>query len=446
LIWQSVAALIINGIIGGKMALTVKETKIQKKIETENPYHIVKKQLDNCAKILDLSSDVLEILKAPVRELHVSLPVRMDNGRIKVFNGFRVQYNDARGVTKGGIRFHPEETIDTVRALAAWMTWKCSLLDLPLGGAKGGIVCNPKKMSLGELERLSRAYIRAIYQFIGPDKDVPAPDVYTNPQIMAWMMDEYTLIAGKPQPGVITGKPVQVGGSMGRNDATARGGMYCIREAAHVLGMDLDKATVAVQGYGNAGYHAAELCSSIFGSKIVAVCDSKGGVFSEEGIEPLEAYECKRSTGSVCNLQNAQFISNEGLLELDVDVLIPAAVENVISESNASHIKAKIVAELANGPTTPEADDILYNNNVHVIPDFLCNAGGVTVSYFEMVQNNCMYYWEESEIRERLDKKMTTAYRSVYKTGQEYGINMRQAAYVKAVERIVEAMELRGWI
>jgi len=428
------------------MALTVNETIIQEKTEIRNPYSIVKKQLDNCAQILDLSADVTEILKNPVRELHVSLPVRMDDGHIKVFKGFRVQYNDARGITKGGIRFHQEETIDTVRALAAWMTWKCSLVDLPLGGAKGGIICNPKEMSKNELERLSRSYIRAVYQFIGPDKDVPAPDVYTNPQIMAWMMDEYTLIAGKPQPGVITGKPVQIGGSIGRNDATARGGMYCIREAARVLGIDLAKATVAVQGYGNAGYYAAELCSTLFGSKILAVCDSRGGAFSEEGIEPSTAFECKRTTGSVRDLPGAQFISNEELLELDVDVLIPAAVENAISENNAPNIKAKIIAELANGPTTPEADDILFKNHIHVIPDFLCNAGGVTVSYFEMVQNSYMYYWEEKEIHEKLDKKMTTAYHAVYKTSQEHGINMRQAAYVKAVERIVEAMRLRGWL
>ena len=428
------------------MALSMDETTIQEKAETRNPYSIVRKQLDNCAKILNLSSDVTEILKNPVRELHVSLPVRMDDGHIKVFKGYRVQYNDARGITKGGIRFHQEETIDTVRALAAWMTWKCSLVDLPLGGAKGGIICNPKEMSKSELERLSRSYIRAVYQFIGPDKDVPAPDVYTNPQIMAWMMDEYTLIAGKPQPGVITGKPVQIGGSIGRGDATARGGMYCIREAARVFGIDMAKTTVAVQGYGNAGYYAAELCSSLFGSKIVAVCDSKGGVFSEQGIEPSTAFECKQTTGSVRDLPGAQFISNEELLELDVDILIPAAVENVITENNASNIKAKIIAELANGPTTPEADDILYSNHIHVIPDFLCNAGGVTVSYFEMVQNSCMYYWEEKEIHEKLDKKMTTAFHAVYKTSQEYGINMRQAAYVKAVERIVKAMELRGWL
>jgi len=256
-----------------------------------NAFDIVKTQVDQCAEILNLDSDVTAMLKTPMRELHVSLPVRMDDGSVKVFQGFRVQYNDARGVTKGGIRFHPDETIDTVRALAAWMTWKCALVDLPLGGAKGGVICSPKEMSVSELERLSRVYVRSVFHFIGPDKDVPAPDVYTTPQIMAWMMDEYSTIAGKPQFGVITGKPLPIGGSPGRGDATARGGMYTIREAAKTIGIDLSKATVAVQGYGNAGYHAARLCSELFGCRIVAVSDSKGGVLSLIHIsEPTRPY------------------------------------------------------------------------------------------------------------------------------------------------------------
>jgi glutamate dehydrogenase (NAD(P)+) len=415
-----------------------------------NPFEVAKRQIDACADILKLSPNVTAMLKTPMRELHVALPVRMDDGSVKVFQGFRVQYNDAKGPTKGGIRFHPDETIDTVRALAAWMTWKCALLDLPLGGGKGGVICNPKEMSPGELERLSRAYMRAVFQFVGPERDVPAPDVYTTPQIMAWMMDEYSIISGKPQFGVITGKPLSIGGSPGRGDATARGGMYTIREAAKTLGIDLSKAKVAVQGYGNAGYHAARLCSELFGSSIVAVCDSKGGVCckvgSTVGIDPAAAYACKNQTSSVCNLPGMEPISNEEILELDVDILIPAAIENIITEKNAGKIKAKIIAELANGPTTPEADDILYKNGVHVIPDFLCNAGGVTVSYFEMVQNFYMYTWEEAEVYERLDKKMTAAYHSVLNTSQEYKINMRQAAYVRAVERVVEAMRLRGWV
>lgn len=411
-----------------------------------NAFDVVKQQVDRCAQILGLSPDMATMLKTPMRELHVSLPVRMDDGRVKVFQAFRVQYNDARGITKGGIRFHPDETIDTIRALAAWMTWKCALLDLPLGGAKGGVVCNPKEMSPVELERLSRAYVRGVFQFIGPDKDVPAPDVYTTPQIMAWMMDEYSAIAGKPQFGVITGKPLPIGGSPGRGDAAARGGMYTIREAAKTLGIDLGKATIAVQGYGNAGYYAARLCSDLFGSKIVAVCDTKGGVSCKAGVDPDAAYACKAQTGSVCNLSSMERISKEELLELDVDILIPAAIENVITERNAPKIKARIVAELANGPTTPEADDILYRNGVHVIPDFLCNAGGVTVSYFEMVQDFSLHFWDEVEVRERLDKKMTAAYHSVLDMSREYKINMRQAAYLIAVARVVEAMKLRGWV
>lgn len=411
-----------------------------------NPFYVAQCQIDDCAKILTLDEDVHAILRVPMREIYVSLPVHMDDGSIKIFQGYRVQYNNARGPTKGGIRFHPDETLDTVRALAAWMTWKCSLLDLPLGGAKGGIVCNPKEMSEGELERLSRAYIQAIYPFIGPDKDIPAPDVYTNSQTMAWMMDEYSKITGKNQFGVVTGKPIGIGGSVGRNDATSRGGTYVIREAAKECGIDLKKATVAVQGYGNVGYYAAYLVKSILGCKIVAISDSKGGIYKKEGLDPEAVREHKAKTGSVINFPGTESITNEELLELDVDILIPAALENVITEKNAAKIKAKIVAELANGPTTPEADDILYKNGIHVIPDFLCNAGGVTVSYFEMVQNFYMYYWDEKEVHERLNKKMVDAYHAVLNTSSEYNINMRQAAYVIAVNRVVDAMRLRGWV
>lgn len=411
-----------------------------------NPFEIAQKQIDECAKILKLDPSAHKLLRNPMRELWILLPVRMDDGSIKVFQGFRVQYNDARGPTKGGIRFHPEETIDTIRALACWMTWKCALLDLPLGGAKGGIICNPKKMSQGELERLSRAYIREIYQFIGPAKDVPAPDVYTNPQIMAWMMDEYTKIVGEHQCGVITGKPLCIGGSRGRGDATAMGGMYTIREAAKELSIDLSKATVAIQGYGNAGFYAACLIEASFGSKVVAISDSKGGVFNKDGFRPHAVLDHKTQTSSVINYPGSKPISNEEILELDVDILIPAALEDVITKKNASNIKAKIVAELANGPTTPEADEILYKKGVHVIPDFLCNAGGVTVSYFEMVQNSYMYYWDEKEVYERLDKKMTTAYYLVLQTAMKYNIHMRKAAHIVAVERVVEAMKIRGWV
>jgi len=409
-----------------------------------NPWEIAQRQLDEAAKVIDLDPAAHAILRVPQRELHVALPVRMDDGSIKVFQGFRIQHNDARGPTKGGIRFHPEETVDTVRALAAWMTWKCALADIPLGGAKGGVICDPKKMSHGELERLSREYIRAIYKFVGPDQDIPAPDVYTNPQIMAWMMDEYSKIAGKNVFGVITGKPLPLGGSQGRERATAMGGMFALREALKVH--KIQKFTVAIQGYGNAGYYAAVLVKSMFNCKIVAVSDSKGGIFSKEGLDPEEVQKHKAKTGSVVKFPKTKEISNEEILELDVDVLIPAALEDVITGENAKKIKAKIIAELANGPTTPEADDILYKNGVHLIPDFLCNAGGVTVSYFEMVQNFYMYYWDEEKVNRLLDKKMTTAYHHVHDTAKEYKINMRKAAYVVAIKRVVEAMKLRGWI
>jgi len=415
-------------------------------VTSQNPFEVAQQQLDECAQILKLDSGVQAILRVPMREFHVALPVRMDDGTVKVFPGFRVQYNDARGPTKGGIRFHPDETIDTVRALSAWMTWKCALLNLPLGGGKGGVICNPKEMSLGELERLSRQYIRALNPFIGPDKDIPAPDVYTTPQIMTWMMDEYSKVYSKNQFGVITGKPIGLGGSAGRSDATARGGMYTIREAARELGIDISKATVAIQGFGNAGNNAARLCKELFGCKVIAVSDSQGGICDDDCLDVDAVCECKLDTCSVVNLPDAKCISNEEILELDVDILIPSALENVITEKNAPNIKAKIVAELANGPTTPEADAILYKNGVHVIPDFLCNAGGVTVSYFEMVQNAYMYSWGEEQVHASLESKMVEAYHSVLNTSKEYNLNMRQAAYVVAIKRVVEAMKLRGWV
>jgi glutamate dehydrogenase (NAD(P)+) len=412
----------------------------------ENPFAIALKQLDDCAEILKLDPDIHETLRHPMRELHVTIPVRMDNGKTRVFQGFRVQYNNARGPTKGGIRFHPHETIDTVRALAAWMTWKCSLLDLPLGGGKGGVICDPKELSVGELERLSRGYIKEIWEFIGPKKDIPAPDVYTNAQTMAWMMDEYSKITGGNGFSCITGKPLCVGGSCGRNDATARGGMSTIQEAAKEGGIKLKDATVAIQGYGNAGCNAALLSKELFGANVVAVSDSKGGIYNKNGLNLKDVCTCKVETASVVNSPDVQSISNEELLELDVDILIAAALENVITKDNASKIKAKILAELANGSTTPEADAILYKNNVHVIPDFLCNAGGVTVSYFEMVQNASMYYWSLDEVHERLARKMSSAYYKVLDAAKIYNVNMRKAAYVVAVNRVVKTMRLRGWI
>jgi glutamate dehydrogenase (NAD(P)+) len=411
-----------------------------------NPFEIAQAQLDKAADLLGLEPAMHTFLRRPMREFHFSVPVKMDNGHTEVFQGFRVQYNDARGPAKGGIRFHPEETVDTVRALAAWMTWKTAVVDIPLGGAKGGVICDPRLLSQAELERLSRAYMRCIARYVGLTRDVPAPDVYTNPQIMAWMMDEYQMLVGHHEPGVITGKPLQVGGAAGRNDATARGGIYTVREAAKMLDIKLDGATAAIQGYGNAGQYAHQLSAELLGMKTVAVSDSRGGIFNQHGLdwEAVRAYKVK--TGSVIGYPEAESVSNSELLELGVTALFPSALENVITGQNARRINTKILAELANGPTTPEADDILYNRGVYVIPDFLCNAGGVTVSYFEMVQNAYQYYWDEETAHQRLEHKMTTAFDAVHKLGQERKINNRVAAYLVAVERVAEAVRLRGWI
>lgn len=414
--------------------------------ENLNPFEIAQQQLDQAAEVLQLDSATHQMLRWPLRELHVTLPVRMDDGNVKVFHGFRVQYNDARGPCKGGIRFHPEETIDTVRALAAWMTWKTSVVNIPLGGGKGGVICNPKEMSLGELERLSRAYIRQVGRIIGLEKDVPAPDMYTTPQIMAWMMDEYAFMKGENEFGMITGKPLQLGGSAGRSDATARGGMFTVREAAKILNIDLKGESVAIQGFGNAGQFAATLAPHLLGCTVVAASDSRGGVYKSDGINPDDLIEHKQKTGSVVDFSGADNITNAELLELDVTVLFPAALENQITSKNAANIKAKIVAELANGPTTPAADDILYKKDVYVIPDFLCNAGGVTVSYFEMVQNAYDYYWEEDTVHERLDKKMTSAFHAVHDMAQKHKVHNRLGAYLVSIARVGEAMKLRGWV
>ena len=403
-------------------------------------------QLDEVAGILHLEPNIHAILRKPMRELQVSIPVKMDDGQTKVFTGFRVQYNNARGPFKGGIRFHPDETIDTIRALAAWMTWKCAVVNIPFGGGKGGVICNPKEMSSGELERLSRGYIGAIWEFIGPDRDIPAPDVYTNPQVMAWMMDQYSKLRGYYTPEVITGKPVTLGGSLGRGDATARGGVYTIIEAAKHLNIDLSAATVAIQGYGNAGSNAAILMNDLVKSKTVAVSDSKGGIYNKHGLEPVKVLQHKKETGSVINFPEAENISNEELLELGITILCPSALENVITEENAPRIKANLVAALANGPITPEADEILNRNGVFVIPDFLCNAGGVTVSYFEWVQSLNRYYWDEEEVHQRLSEKMTKAFQAVLAESLKRKVHMRAAAYVVAVNRVAEAMKLRGWV
>jgi len=411
-----------------------------------NPFEIAQRQLDEAAAILGLSLAMHAFLRVPMREMHFTIPVQMDDGTYQTFQGFRVQYNDARGPAKGGIRFHPDETIDTVRALAAWMTWKTAVVDIPLGGGKGGVICNPKELSPGELERLSRGYIRRVAYFIGEDKDVPAPDVYTTPQIMAWMMDEYEVIKGRHLPGIITGKPVPLFGSLGRGDATARGGIYCTREAARAINLNLEGATAAIQGYGNAGQYAHQLGRDLLGLKVVAISDSKGGVYKADGINFEEAIAWKEKTGSVVNFPGADNISNAELLELDVTVLFPAALENVITQANADKIKARIVAELANGPTTPEADQILFQNGVMVLPDFLCNAGGVTVSYFEQVQNAYNFYWPIEEVHTRLDAKMTKAFHAVHEMAQAHNVHNRLAAYLVAVKRVADAVAVRGWV
>jgi glutamate dehydrogenase (NAD(P)+) len=411
-----------------------------------NPFKIAQAQLDEAAEKLGLDPATHELLRWPQLEVKVTLPVEMDDGKIKIFHAYRVQYNSSRGPTKGGLRWHPEETIDTVRALAAWMTWKTAVVDIPLGGGKGGVTCNPKAMSEREKQRLARAYMRAVARIVSVYKDVPAPDVYTTPQIMAWMMDEYEVIMGEHHPGVITGKPISLGGSEGRGDATARGGVYVVREAGKMLGIDLKGKTMAIQGFGNAGQFAALLGGEILGLKLVAASDSKGGIYNPKGLDPKKVVDYKLRIGSLQGFPGADAITNEELLELEVTVLFPAALESVITNSNAARIKCRISCELANGPTTPEADDILHANKVFVLPDFLANAGGVTVSYFEQVQNTYNFYWPLNEVHQRLDEKMTRAFHGVYQMYQREKINMRQAAYLVSVARVAEACKLRGWV
>ena len=417
-------------------------------IESENldPFQISQKQLYEACKLNGYDNEIYNTLSTPERFVEIKITMKMDDGSLKTFKGFRSQYNSARGPMKGGIRWHPEENASLVKALSAWMTWKCACVDIPLGGAKGGIICNPKEMSSRELETLARKYIREIADIIGPNIDVPAPDVYTNPQIMAWMMDEYETIVRKHAPSVITGKPIPIGGSAGRTIATAQGGMYCIREAAKDLGLNLNTATVAIQGYGNAGSWAAKVLQDNCKCKIIAVSDSQGGIYNKNGINSHETVLHKEKTGTVIGLKDTKQISNAELLELDCDILIPAALEHVIKKENVEKINCKIIAELANGPTTPEADEKLFKNGILVIPDFLCNAGGVTVSYFEMTQGFYLHSWTEEEVLGALDRFMTKAYRSTIEQAQKLNTHNRMGAYTIAIERVVTAMRLRGWI
>src|SRR5919106_54400 len=386
--------------------------------EAINPFEVALKQLDGAAKLIKLDKGLQEVLANPKRVLTVSLPIKMDNGEIQVFTGFRSQHNDARGPYKGGIRYHPQVSVDEVKALSMWMTWKCAIADIPYGGGKGGVICNPKEMSEGELERLTRRYAYAIADIIGPHTDIPAPDVYTGGKEMAWIMDTYSALKGNyVQPELITGKPIAIGGSLGRNEATGRGLAFTVREAANKLKVDVKNATMAVEGFGNAGQFASQFVENQ-GAKLIAASDSRGGIYNKNGISVVELRKNKEKTGSVVGFSGANSISNEELLETECTILIPAALENQITERNASRIKARIVAEAANGPTTPEADQVLYRRGVFMIPDVLCNAGGVTVSYFEWVQDLNRDHWPEDVVNEKLMAIMNRAFGEVLAMAQ----------------------------
>lgn len=409
-----------------------------------NPYQTAVQQLDEASKLIKLDDGMRQILANPKRVLTVSLPVKMDNDEIKVFTGFRSQHNDARGPYKGGIRYHPQVSIDEVKALSMWMTWKCAVADIPYGGGKGGIICNPKEMSEDELERLSRRYAYAISDIIGPRTDIPAPDVYTGGKEMAWIMDTYSALKGNfMQPEIITGKPLAIGGSLGRTEATGRGLSFTVREAAKRLKINMNTATVVVQGFGNAGQYSAQFLEEQ-GAKVIAVSDSNGGVSNKDGIQVGALRKHKEKKGSVVGFPGTRPISNEDLVEMECTILVPAALENQITSKNAGKIKAKIVAEAANGPTTPDADDILYKNGIMVIPDILANGGGVTVSYFEWLQNLRREYWKEDEVNQRLDRNISKAFSDVYETHDQYTVNMRKASTLLAIKRVVEATKIRG--
>ena len=408
-----------------------------------NPWEMAQAQFDEAAEFMGLDEGLRQILRNPKRELIVHFPVKMDDGSIKVFTGYRVQHNLARGPAKGGIRYAPDVTLDEVRALAMWMTWKTAVVNIPYGGAKGGVVCNPKEMSQKELENLTRRFTTEISILIGPEKDIPAPDVNTNPQMMAWIMDTYSMHKGYSIPGVVTGKPVEIGGSQGRLTATSMGVLYTTRKAVKRLGMSLDGAKVSIQGFGNAGRYAAELFARD-GAIIVAVSDSKGGVYNPKGLDVAKLVKVKQETGSVINYEDAEKMGAKDVLEVPCDILIPAALEDQIDETNADKIKAKIVAEAANGPTTPEADKILWDRGILVIPDILANAGGVTVSYFEWVQDIYSYFWDEEEVNARLERIMNKAFDSVYAVVDQKNVNPRIAAYILAIERVARATQIRG--
>ncbi len=411
--------------------------------EDLNPFRISQIQFDLAAEYLKLDPGLRQVLRTPKRVLEVSIPTKMDNGQLKVFTGYRVQHNIARGPSKGGIRYHPNVTLDEVKALAAWMTWKTATVNIPYGGGKGGVICDPKRMSKAELERMTRRYASEILPIIGPERDIPAPDVYTDAQTMAWIMDTYSMTVGYSALGVVTGKPISLGGSLGRNEATARGCLFVVEEACKIKKFPLRGGTVAIQGFGNAGAIAARLFAEKK-AKIVAISDSRGGVHNSRGIDPLKAIRYKERSGTVVGMPGASRLSNDDLLTLKCDILIPAALENSITLHNVDQIKAKIVAEAANGPTTPHADEVLARKGIFMLPDILANAGGVTVSYFEWAQDLQGYFWQENEVNSRLEMVMKRAFQDVHETMRKYHTHMRAAAYILAVGRVSEATLVRG--
>ena len=406
-------------------------------------FNAMLQEFDGAARLLGLDPGIWKILTHPKRQISVSCPIQMDNGEIEVFTGYRVQYNITLGPAKGGIRYHPDVTLDEVTALAAWMTWKCAVAHIPFGGGKGGIICDPTRMSRRELEALTRRYVAEIIDAIGPDKDVPAPDVNTNDQVMAWVMDTYSMHVGHTSTAVVTGKPIEMGGSLGRREATGRGVMITTREAARHLGFDIKGAKVAVQGFGNVGSVSADLLAKI-GAKIIAVTDHKGGVYNDKGLDVTKMIDYAKQHKTIDGFSGGEPLSNEQIFKLDVDVLVPAALENQITKENAPAIKAKVIAEGANGPTTPEAHKHLHERGVFVIPDILANAGGVTTSYFEWVQDRHGYFWTEEEVNTRLEAKMVEAFDDVLETSKKYKTDMRTAAYVVAINRVATVTRMRG--
>jgi len=424
----------------------------------KNPFDNVLTQLAKAQGLDPVEDWVYEVFKQPARILEVSVPVKMDDGSMKIFKGFRVQYNDARGPCKGGIRYHPNVSLDEVKALSSWMTWKCAVVDIPYGGGKGGVIVNPKELSKGEIERLSRGYMRQIARFIGPDTDVPAPDVYTNAEIMNWMREEYEKIVGEETPAIITGKPVDKGGSEGRGTATAQGGVYVstegcmhvsscpdeVKEVCKKTGKCQNKASVVIQGYGNAGSCMAKILHSL-NYKIIAVSDSKGGILNEEGLDPDKVLAHKKETGSVTGFEGTKSITNEELLELKCHILVPAALENQITQDNVDKIQADIIIELANGPTTPEADKVLFEKKVFLLPDILANAGGVTVSYFEWLQNKKGEHWTKEDVFEKLEKIMRKSFHDVWEIAKKYNTDMRTAAFILAMHRVEGSVKEREY-